>query len=678
MPGEISYPARPLAAPREYAGYQFFARLSMEGQTAEACFRYTALTVQNWLCERIRNAGSAVPDYFCCPPAESFPDTPVSVLKSASSPVAGIESLPEEGIWSLWVREPDTKVNDRSFVTRVAVRIAGAHGDKTDARASASQGEDAPADGTVELGVRTDVIDRDPLIPETEAYRPKFIRQLFQTQGMSLCQTVPLPFKRYGYIDSKRELGQLTTLLADADNLMPAVIFTYAEQPRQPVNMEDVQRQLSAQSGFNPVPFSVRSGEMTIPKSAKSKIMGKAPAPAPRKVYPVWADTRESDPARIRNRIAAATDGEEKAERFLPYDAAEFAKHSYGFCHVFVLAEDLYTELNGRCGTVNGGDILLAEPAAFGGSIQVYPFKAGLGKGAYNSISEDIAGQMRRYSVHKPYRFGETLFAEAVREYKKDREIERALRDIAAHTDTEKKLLKQWEEEHARNRELEQQLVRMERSLVEEYQKGAHDAQAKNAELSRELTELRAEKADWEEQRDNMLAGFADAKGQKESLANLRAIGEMPKTAEDVVKYFRRVFADRIDFTEQGKRTAAGCSVKPEELWQCLYACATELCEIHRDNLPDVEQAFKNRTGRTVASCEGAQTRSNPRLMALRKDTYQGRDISIEPHVKFDRDKKKVGAAYQRLYYCYDAETRRIIVGFVGDHLENHSSLSFS
>ena len=36
----------------------------------------------------------------------------------------------------------------------------------------------------------------------------------------------------------------------------------------------------------------------------------------------------------------------------------------------------------------------------------------------------------------------------------------------------------------------------------------------------------------------------------------------------------------------------------------------------------------------------------------------------------------KTGAKYQRLYYAYDSQSRKIIVGYVGDHLENYLSLS--
>ena len=62
--------------------------------------------------------------------------------------------------------------------------------------------------------------------------------------------------------------------------------------------------------------------------------------------------------------------------------------------------------------------------------------------------------------------------------------------------------------------------------------------------------------------------------------------------------------------------------------------------------------------------------------MILRKDTYEGRELSFEPHIKFPKSARKTGAQYQRLYYAYDSQTRKIIVGYVGDHLENYLSLS--
>ena len=111
-------------------------------------------------------------------------------------------------------------------------------------------------------------------------------------------------------------------------------------------------------------------------------------------------------------------------------------------------------------------------------------------------------------------------------------------------------------------------------------------------------------------------------------------------------------------------------------LWKALYHAATSLADIHRQGYQDVEDRFRRETGWEMALREGAQTHAVAAYMNQRRDTYDGREILVEPHVKFPRSALKTGAKYQRLYYAYDAQTRKIIVGCVGDHLENYSTLS--
>ena len=60
-------------------------------------------------------------------------------------------------------------------------------------------------------------------------------------------------------------------------------------------------------------------------------------------------------------------------------------------------------------------------------------------------------------------------------------------------------------------------------------------------------------------------------------------------------------------------------------------------------------------------------------VSGVRFDAYE---ISVEPHIKFPKSSRKTGAQYQRLYYAYDPETRKVVVGYVGDHLENYLSQS--
>ena len=55
--------------------------------------------------------------------------------------------------------------------------------------------------------------------------------------------------------------------------------------------------------------------------------------------------------------------------------------------------------------------------------------------------------------------------------------------------------------------------------------------------------------------------------------------------------------------------------------------------------------------------------------MRTREDVWQGKTISIEPHVKLVS--QKAGTEHQRIYYCYDHEEDQIIIGHIGDHLIN-------
>ena len=130
----------------------------------------------------------------------------------------------------------------------------------------------------------------------------------------------------------------------------------------------------------------------------------------------------------------------------------------------------------------------------------------------------------------------------------------------------------------------------------------------------------------------------------------VQTVQRLPRSTEDVVSYYRLVFADRIDFTERGIRTAAKCDINPVLLWECLYWVSTVLVDLHRAADQNADRKFKEKTGWDAAMTEGPETHKVADYMNLRKDVYEGREISVEPHVKFPRSARRTGAQYQRLY----------------------------
>lgn len=192
--------------------------------------------------------------------------------------------------------------------------------------------------------------------------------------------------------------------------------------------------------------------------------------------------------------------------------------------------------------------------------------------------------------------------------------------------------------------------------------------------LDLELTEAKQEL--WRVKAHNeYLANYQErARGIEASLSNIRNCNKLPSSACDVAQFFKGVFCDTIDFTDRGFRSLSTCVTRPEILWECFFAMATKLIELYRNNTPEIENAFRIATGWDMARGEGSQTRNNTALMALRNDKYQGRSIKIEPHVR--KRTKDNSPDCVRVYFCYDNVSDRIIIGHVGNHLDNHTSLS--
>ena len=121
-------------------------------------------------------------------------------------------------------------------------------------------------------------------------------------------------------------------------------------------------------------------------------------------------------------------------------------------------------------------------------------------------------------------------------------------------------------------------------------------------------------------------------------------------------------------FTERAVKTACKCDVKASGLWYYLYHMATSLYDIHHAGAPEVEKEFYRSTGIEMAPGEKAQTNKNDKVMKQRYDTYEGKEIFAAPHVKLDDGRS--GGNNRRIYYCYDREIDRVIISWVGDHLD--------
>ena len=613
----INYSPRPLSPSREYPGYQFHAVLSLENRSADECFRYAALTIQNWLCERIKEADGIVPEEIICPKPDEYMTIAATGLHSCRLPYAEIISLPEQGVWSFMVREPDPEIAARAYGTYAGLRIKD--------------------ENEVEFAVCITVTDRDPMLPEKDkAYRPQFIRLLFETDGMTLRQACPLLFRKYTEIRDRRGINRLKELADDRTNQHPLIVFTQAERRIAPVDFESIASDVLKKPGLPP----------SVTKSFH-------PAPP-------------ADPKRN--------------EHETPYDVTEFARHVYGFALVWLILPEAFPEFKNRFRKplLNDGDIVMIEPKAFGGTITTIPYQAGMRSGWYKDITDDLLSSLQCYSKHKPYDYGNVLFIEEARQLARALELDRIRGSMPRDNSEElRSVLEQLERERELSHDQADQIHDLRVQMLSEYQRGVDNNQQRINELEEQLLGIKAENARLKATNESMRSTYAEFSAMKSIVEQIQCVPELPRNNRDIVEYFSAIYGDRLGFTERGRKTAGECDILPEVLWECLYKVASVLVDLYRNAANDIEGRFRESAGWELAESEGAMTKKNTEYMNLRKDIYDGREISVEPHIKFPNSLRKTGAQYQRLYYAYDPITRRIIIGYIGFHLENFSSLNF-
>ena len=153
----------------------------------------------------------------------------------------------------------------------------------------------------------------------------------------------------------------------------------------------------------------------------------------------------------------------------------------------------------------------------------------------------------------------------------------------------------------------------------------------------------------------------------------VRSISEYPNTPQTIAQYFETVYPERIAFTERAYRSMDECETKCEVLWEIFYHIATDLFDLVKSKPAQAYTEFKNITGWEIARGEGPQTHVDSKLMRQYIDTFEGKEIDIEAHIK--NGKKESDSRFVRIYFAYDPSiSEKIIIGHCGKHLENYST----
>jgi hypothetical protein len=203
----------------------------------------------------------------------------------------------------------------------------------------------------------------------------------------------------------------------------------------------------------------------------------------------------------------------------------------------------------------------------------------------------------------------------------------------------------------------------------------ADRADGVNTELSNRLRRLEYERDNERKQR----VSAEKHQRQLESRINaVYAIENLPESVPQIIELIAQLYPDRIAFTDRARKSADEAAINGQRgemntVWRCLRAMAIHLHDLVFNDADDQEEltaAFRRRSNFEMSLTEGGGTKKSKDLMKLRRDTYDGDEIEITPHVKFGSREPRC----LRVHYHADHKRRLIIVGHCGDHLDTYGT----
>ena len=184
-------------------------------------------------------------------------------------------------------------------------------------------------------------------------------------------------------------------------------------------------------------------------------------------------------------------------------------------------------------------------------------------------------------------------------------------------------------------------------------------------ERERELSDVKAECATY---RDRLQKLDSDHDGRKV----LEIFHKLPSNLVEVAKAAGLLFP-RLIITENALRTAEDfheCSCV-SEAWEMFVHLSQTLHTLKfEDQEKDLEGKFNAATRYELGMSEGKMTKDDTKLMRLRRLHHNGKDYDITPHLKHGNYEPKL----VRIYFAFDEEMKRIVVGHIGRHIPNFTS----
>ena len=406
-----------------YPTYQLHAFMANDKLPPRDGLRLAALTTMEWLKYRL---GEAAPEEW-----KEIPD-PEDYLKATDDDlpsiyvnqghVINIVSLPEKGMWTLQITEPDLgsdpgnpnqarlAVPGRIIETNIAFQIVGKE---------------------LECGFKTVISDPAGMAPEAEVYRTMVVRSLMENPAFGLRQVTDIPMKPIR-LSNNSQVKTMLWLTSHADNQLPTVIFTQPLEERKIVSEAPDPSALRFAVASHQTKFDLKGIDLPGSKQL-SKVPGIEKSD-PRKPFapkPTDLSVKNKDASLLRAQldlpgsvmkgpsVFPGTAAQSKVETVAidpTYDLDKFTYYTFSHCRTYVLENAVNKALTDQSGIrFSPGDIVVIYPTSLGGGERVIPYRTP--ESPWDESIQAIEKGVKDYLKEKTIDFGHIMFLSGVREH---------------------------------------------------------------------------------------------------------------------------------------------------------------------------------------------------------------------------------------------------------------------
>ena len=625
----MSYITTKVRALKSYPTYQFYAAADSRSVEVGDVFRICVLEALRWIRSRLENHD--LPQELDAPEPEDFRKFGSDRLCSFSFNSGfqiDVIYIEAQGVWSFRIAEPDMganhgtpterpAVNGRTFTTEIAFRRR---------------------EKNVEVGIRTICSEPADTVADCEVFRPRLVKALVENELLRLTHCGTMIDKQPLELSSKTELDRFFEILNDGSRSLPVVLIAETGTEQKPVLQVE---QLSVDA---------------VPTTASFSLSGIRPQEKATKLT-ISADVQnfKMDLARDKKkkpRHKAEPKPVTQSFKLPALDHRRLAASLTGFALVVYVQEKFFKQIANKSGiSLDHGDVLIIPRQQVTERHSYGSYRDDL-EGFYQTLKATLIGMAKRAA----YSFGEVLFYSdaKVREFHDKRKQTDSLEEKCELYRLEKAEL------NAQIKALSQQQTDMSQTA-----EALRLSQKKNEALSSEVEALKAECRRLKEETESKEAAYrrgaeliAFYRGQIEAAAHF------PTDKKDICGWVESGYRDDVTVTSRAAAELRKYSGPLDIAGLCdgIVFLSAYAKYRRREITEDELLLFAERENWEVQGCGKEALKLHKTDYTI---THNGAQHLLDMHIKRGIKAEEL----IRIYFCWDDESRRVLIGSMPGHL---------